>query len=400
MLFSPQQDKALVAVDEWLKNSDEQVFRLFGFAGTGKTTLARHLAQNVSGDVRFAAYTGKAAHVLRNKGCEDATTIHGLIYIPSDKSQERLEELELELATLLKNTEHAENNPDVASLRRDIAAEEDNLKRPHFSLNRLSSLRDASLLIIDECSMVNTPMAMDLLSFGTKILVLGDPAQLPPVAGGGFFTEARPDVLLTEIHRQAKGNPIIELATMVREKKMPKVGRYGSSTVRNAFDDDDLALADQILVGRNATRKAVNRKMRGLLGYEDPMPVTDDRVVCLRNNHELGLMNGALWKVLKAKDVKKSPQVIELHLQSDDSPAQVSAYAHRHYFRGQEPPLHLMGMSDHFDFGYALTTHKAQGSQWPHVLVIDESECFRESKWRWAYTALTRAAERVDLVLT
>lgn len=399
MFFSPQQDKALVAVDEWLTSSDQQLFRLFGFAGTGKTTLAKHLAQNISGDVLFAAYTGKAAHVLRNKGCPNAGTIHGLIYRPMDKSQEHLDKLLLEEATYLK-TRPRKDDPELARLLRDIKAEEENLKRPSFHLNLDSRLRAASLLIIDECSMVNTQMAMDLLGFGTKILVLGDPAQLPPVAGGGYFTEARPDVMLTEIHRQAEGNPIIALATMVRQEKRPKLGSYGDSQVIRGFNDAQLVGADQILTGRNATRKAINRKTRGLLGRGGSTPVVDDRVVCLRNNHELGLMNGALWKVLEAKDVKKAPLVVELRLQSDDGPAQVSTYAHRQYFQDGEPPQHLMGMADHFDFGYALTCHKSQGSQWDHVLVIDESSCFRESRWRWLYTAITRAAERVDLVLT
>ncbi len=82
--FSPQQDAALVAVSRWLADAKSgrapQVFRLFGFAGTGKTTLARHIAEGVDGEVKFAAFTGKAAMMLRAKGCNDASTIHSLIY--------------------------------------------------------------------------------------------------------------------------------------------------------------------------------------------------------------------------------------------------------------------------------------------------------------------------------
>ena len=80
MSWSPQQDAALKAVAEWLRRGDRPVFRLFGYAGTGKTTLARHIAEGVDGDVAFGAYTGKAALVMRSKGCEDASTIHSLIY--------------------------------------------------------------------------------------------------------------------------------------------------------------------------------------------------------------------------------------------------------------------------------------------------------------------------------
>ena len=187
MEFSPQQDDALVAASRWLKAGDRQVFRLFGYAGTGKTTLARHLAEDVDGDVLFAAFTGKAAQVLRSRGASKASTIHSLIYRPKGE---------------------------------DVVEDEETGKKevlPTFSLNRQSPLSKADLIIIDECSMVDEELGRDLLSFGTPVLVLGDPGQLPPVSGGGFFTEHEPDILLEEIHRQARDNPIIELARQVRE---------------------------------------------------------------------------------------------------------------------------------------------------------------------------------------
>src|ERR671923_2433384 len=91
--FTPHQDTALKAVADWLKakpgrNGTPQVFRLFGYAGTGKTTLARHIAEGVDGKVLFAAFTGKAACVMRSKGCPNATTIHSLIYKPRDTDEE------------------------------------------------------------------------------------------------------------------------------------------------------------------------------------------------------------------------------------------------------------------------------------------------------------------------
>ena len=145
MQFSPEQDKALIEVDRWLKAGDRQIFRLFGYAGTGKTTLARHLAEGVEGDVLFAAFTGKAAQVLRSKGAKKASTIHSLIYRP--KGEEAVEDEETGKTEVL----------------------------PMFSLNRQSPLAKASLIIIDECSMVDEDLGRDLLSFGTPVLVLGDP---------------------------------------------------------------------------------------------------------------------------------------------------------------------------------------------------------------------------------
>src|SRR5262249_4286947 len=156
MRFSPQQDDALCAAARWLRAPSAQVFRLFGYAGTGKTTLAKHLAEHIDGRVLFAAYTGKAAHVMRAKGCKDAGTLHSLIYICTE-------------------TEDG----------------------PWFELTDQSPLAAAELLIVDECSMVDARLGNDILSFGVPVLVLGDPEQLPPVHGAGFFTNATPDVLLT-----------------------------------------------------------------------------------------------------------------------------------------------------------------------------------------------------------
>lgn len=398
MQFSPQQDKALLAVNEWLKDPDSKLFRLFGYAGTGKTTLAKHLAQGVTGDVLFAAFTGKAAHVLQTKGCEGASTIHSLIYRPVDKSRKILEELEAKLVEL-QALDHDKQDLDAeARILQMLKAERENLRRPFFHLNLDSAVREAALVVIDECSMVDTSMAKDLLSFGTKILVLGDPAQLPPVAGGGYFTEHEPDFMLTEIHRQAADNPIIAMATKIRGARMPAYGQYGESSVVSSFDMLMALDADQILVGRNATRKKLNARIRTQLGRHGADPEPGDRVVCLQNNHQEGLLNGALWEIQGVTKHKVSPDIASLHIKSEDTGANVEVDAFLHYFRGMEPAFHQRGYADHFDYGYALTCHKSQGSQWDHVLVVDESASFRENKWRWLYTAVTRAAEKVELI--
>src|SRR5690606_6872894 len=130
--------------------------------------------------------------------------------------------------------------------------------------NRQSPVAKAKLIVIDECSMVDEALGKDLLSFGTKVLVLGDPGQLPPVSGGGFFTEQEPDYLLTEIHRQARDNPIIQLAMHVREGKELMHGDYGAAQIigRDAVTQDLVLGADQVLVGTNKTRKRYNQRLR------------------------------------------------------------------------------------------------------------------------------------------
>ncbi len=189
--WSREQAEAIDQVGRWLKRGEPQVFRLFGYAGVGKTTLARHIAEGARGETAFAAFTGKAALVMRSKGCAGATTIHALIYRASEGAE----------------------------------------GAPTFTLNADGPASKAGLIVIDECSMVDAELARDLLSFGKPILVLGDPFQLPPVKGGGFFTDGAPDVMLTHIHRQAQDNPIIRLSEVVRSGGELSVGDYGETRV-------------------------------------------------------------------------------------------------------------------------------------------------------------------------
>lgn len=360
--WSPQQDHALLEVSRWLKGHGGQVFRLFGFAGTGKTTLAKHLAENIDGSVCFAAYTGKAALVMRARGCEGARTLHSLIYRP-----------------------------------RDIDTEE-----PSFVLNDSSDAADAALIVVDECSMVDEELGRDLLSFGKPVLVLGDPAQLPPVKGGGFFTEAEPDVMLTEIHRQAADNPIVRLSMLVREGGQLSVGQYGDSRIIRKADIDTASVtaADQLLVGLNKTRRAYNRRMRDILGFKAVTPEASDKLVCLKNDRPKGLLNGSLWRVKTTANLRRGRLRMTVVPEEDQSGKGQRIGVVPQFFESEEEvPFSLRKNSDEFDYGYALTVHKAQGSQWDDVIVFDESWAFREHRHRWLYTAITRASQRLTVVM-
>ncbi|MEO8391174.1 ATP-dependent RecD-like DNA helicase [Polaromonas sp.] len=364
--WSPQQDAALHAVKAWIampKKTRPQVFHLFGYAGTGKTTLAKEIAAMVKGDVLFMCFTGKAALVLKKKGCDGASTIHSAIY--KTKQDERT-------------------------------------GTHKFRLNKDSPVRGAALVIVDEVSMVDGTVGKDLLSFNTPILVLGDPFQLPPIRGEGFFDTPKPEVLLTEIHRQAKDNPIIRLSMDVRNGMRLKPGQYGTSRIiqRADVDGEEVLKADQVLVGMNKTRQGYNRRIRQLKEFEDRFPVMGDRLVCLRNNHEKGLLNGSLWKPTKLGD---SGDFIDLRVESldDDACPEVDVNIPRQFFLGTEQDLdwRIKRENDEFTFGWALTGHKAQGSQWDNVFVVDESAVFKENAARWQYTAITRAAERVTVLI-
>jgi exodeoxyribonuclease-5 len=365
MRFSPGQDQALSAIQDWhracRKGRGAKLFRLFGYAGTGKTTLAKHIAEGIEGDVLFAAFTGKAAAVMRERGCEGAATLHSLIY----------------------------------------RAKEAKSEEPSFVLNRQSDVKKAELVIVDECSMVDAELGSDLLSFGVPVLVLGDPAQLPPVKGGGFFTEGEPDVMLTEVHRQAEGDPIIKLSMLARAgEKLPR-GVFGESRVigREAIDADQILAADQVLVGRNETRRRYNNRIRELLGKRDLVPEMNEKLVCLRNNRQKGLLNGSTFTVKLVGE--RAGDFIHMRVAPDDGAGPtIKVVVPRAMFEGgDEVPWEIRRHVDEFDYGYALTVHKAQGSQWDDVVLFDESFAFREHRARWLYTAVTRAAKRLTVVV-
>jgi exodeoxyribonuclease V len=366
--FSSHQNDALRAVANWLKakpgsNGTPQLFRLFGYAGTGKTTLAKHIADGADGEVKFAAFTGKAASVMRGKGCHQASTIHSLIY----RARESGEEI------------------------------------PSFDLWDEAPASKAELIIIDECSMVDAELGRDLMSFGVPVLVLGDPAQLPPIQGGGFFTEAEPNVMLTEVHRQAQDDPIVRLSMDVRAGEYLEPGRYGESEVvrRDDLDPQRVLEADQVLVGRNATRRAYNIRMRERRGFVDPMPSAGDKLVCLRNNRKKGLFNGGLWSV-KERGARRTG-IMTLRLLPDDETATrgVKVSVRPECFSGGIEQIDWARRKpyDEFDYGYVLTVHKAQGSQWDDVVLFDESFAFQDSRERWLYTGVTRAAKKLTVVV-
>jgi exodeoxyribonuclease-5 len=361
MIWTPGQESVLQAADEWIKYGNTPVFRLFGYAGTGKTTLAKTIAESVN-DAIFASFTGKAAHVMRQKGCDGARTIHGLIY-------RRIELVE----------------PEVRDSRGNIITPE----KKSFYFELKNEIPDADLIIIDECSMVDARLGRDLLSFGIPVLVLGDPAQLPPVYGAGFFTGDEPDAMLTEIHRQAADNPIIRMATTVREGGRLH-GTYGTSrvTTRDAIDIDEVASADQVLAGLNKTRRGLNRAVRDFRGLKG-LPSKGDRLVRLRNDHGLGLMNGSLWNVTAAHRATNGLLPLSVTADDDDA-ASMRIDVSPEDFNGKEP--------EHWDFGNALTVHKAQGSEWNDVVLFDESSAFSEHRNRWLYTGITRAAEQITVV--
>jgi exodeoxyribonuclease-5 len=170
---------------------------------------------------------------------------------------------------------------------------------------------------------------------------------------------------------------------------------------RQALDPARVLGADQVLVGRNATRRAYNGRMRERRGFADLLPLSGDKLVCLRNNRKKGLFNGGLFSVTE-RGARRSG-ILKLRLSPDEEVGDraVRVSVRPECFTGEIEafPWQERKRYDEFDYGYVLTVHKSQGSQWDDVVLFDESFAFTEHRERWLYTGITRAAKRLTLVM-
>lgn len=428
---SPSQAKAGGAIRKWWNGGkpSKPWMWLGGHAGTGKSVLLRHTLADLGlvdhspehPGVITATYTGKAALVQCRMGVP-ARTIHSLIYRyiePTDAEIQKIEDQIAEArrrARLLDGDKRFAADAAIAAMQGML----DGLFEPQFILDRLGSdLADCDLLVLDEVSMVGRTMAEDLLSFCKPILVIGDPGQLPPIKDEGYFTRGRPDVMLTEIHRQAADNPIIRLATMAREGQEIPFGKYGDGVakiLKSKAPVEALLRADQVLCARNDTRRWLNNGMRKAAGVGDSvLPVAGERVICLRNDKNLGLINGMFMRMRELKQETEVSFSARLYDEDDvplGPPTKTPGRASRqHVYRGAFDD-HVRLDPDRYrkdwqskrglveaDHGHAITVHKAQGSEFGSVVVWDEQlPGTEEDARRLRYTAITRAKEKLCIV--
>jgi exodeoxyribonuclease V len=359
--LSEEQLAAVAEIDDYLRAPYDRVFRLFGAAGVGKTTLAREVMERHPGGLQ-CAFSGKAAYNLGVKTGHPAQTLHSAIYRPGACPGGRR-------GKGGEACQHGSHGPHVVFFR-----------------NWSGALSQANYLILDECSMVNGTIGRDAESFGKPILVLGDPYQLPPPEGCGYFTNHEPNVLLTEVHRHKDDGGIIDLATKIR---------LGESIDGHPLIiEDPVGLEGDITVtGTNDLRVAVNRWAREADDLSG-LPHAGEPLICLQNTAELGLLNGQILTVIEAEPTTEGKYVVTLNDPWSETRYTVPARAsdlNRSAPVGDDHTPSIARLS----FAYAITCHKAAGSEWDSVLVLDNWHWTDHD--RWLYTAVTRASEQVRI---
>ena len=386
-----------------------------GYAGAGKSTLVRFIIDALNldeDDVAYIAYTGKAANVLKNKGCKNATTAHRLLYYC-----------------------HRDKEGKLICKPRDRLAQ------------------DYKLIVVDEVSMLPEELWYLLLKHGIHVLAMGDPGQLPPPKGKPAPALENPHIFLDEIMRQAQESAIIRLSMLIREGKdfrqFPTVsGEVRIVSHKWQFPDEEQALlqASQVICGTNAERNRINKVIRSLQGRGSE-PEIGDKIIGLDNHWEIfsengdALTNGAIGEIddfkktiqtypnnVKWKSFPETPLMwTNMRLEDDmfmqlpidytclttgepllnvKQESQIVAYQTSLIKKAiGNPSYNLMyymkELPLHFNYGYAITCWKAQGSEYPFVLGYDCTWLKRsdpEQYIKYLYTLVTRAEKAVILV--
>lgn len=373
-----------IAVENY-KNKEPYTV-IAGYAGTGKSTLIKFIISALDIDperVAYVAYTGKAAQVLRNKGNPNAITAHRLLY----KSVQK---------------------PDGSFV--------------HIPRQTLNS--NCDIVVVDEVSMLPKHMWELLLSHKIHVIACGDPGQLPPIGEENGILDS-PDIFLDEIMRQAAESEIIRLSADIRARKGIKVfkGIEINIVPKRDLCDGMLLWADQVLCGKNDTRHQLNDYYRNMKwGWQyTPEPIPGDKIICLKNNWEKitrvgdALVNGTIG-TLTGIDTKFNEYLgveanIDFRLETYDDTDPRDQDFHNllidwKLITTHEPTINKDNFRmfprqlrpEQFDYGYVITTHKSQGSEYDNVLVIEEMLKSTDHA-RWLYTAVTRAAKKLTLVL-
>ena len=392
MILTAKQEEGLkIAVDR--HRAGEKYTVIAGYAGTGKSTLVKFIVEALDvskSKVCYATFTGKAAEVLRKKGNQNACTMHKLLY--------------------------------------------DHFPRQGGGFFRKPKTRlEYDIVVIDEVSMAPKDMMDLLFTHKVYVICLGDPFQIPPIdKDKDNHLLDKPHVFLDKIMRQAAESEIIRLSMAIREGKPLQtfMGEQVRVLDKTAFDPYMMTWADQVICSTNATRKSLNDRMRKMYGRGD-LPEEGDKIVCLHNYWDdlsadgNALVNGTIGYLQAPRDeiVKVPPfimptrradfPVLKASITTDEGDVFEDLILDKQMLLTGEKTLdwresYALGkmkpkigdlVPKDIDYGYAITGHKAQGSEWGKVLVVEERFPFdKEEHARWLYTCVTRASEKLVLL--
>ena len=380
--FTEEQTNIVKKITDWYKNSSRQWFSYSGAAGTGKTTVIRAFIEELGLQRYIAcAFVGKAVTVLSRQGLP-ASTIHSLIY-------------------------HVSWIPVMDEKGLPVLNKDGNPKmKVVFSLkNELPG--DLQLIIVDEATMVNDDLAEDILSFGIKTVFIGDNNQLPPVFGVSSVM-LNPDFWLTKIMRQAENNPIIYLSQRVLKDLPLQYGIYGKSRVVPSVTlDETYTRYDAIIAGKNKVRDDINEYIRyNIKGVTSRLPVIGDKLICRQNDWDRSIegniylttgMTGIVTDIHRSLGGNKYMSIDFLPEISDEE--FFNLLLDTQYIRMNYEDRRNYGFSryEKFEYGYCVTCHACQGSQFDNVLFINQWFHDADLTKKIQYTAITRAIESIDI---
>lgn len=324
-------------------------------------------------EIGFEQFTSsRTENILKYEGIELPEDI--------DERQKLFEVIKKE-----KMTHHRENIIDL--MGEDIPVRK---KDPTDILARYN------LFLIDEASMVNEIQGADIVSFGVPTILIGDPFQLPPVKAKPFWGSRRADTVLTRIERQKGPGAGIPLAgEKLRKNESITQNESLRMYPRNSLPRNLWTEVDQIICGTHKVREKLCRFSRDIRGFTTDHPQAGEKIVAVYNDKGKGIMNGELYTVLSS-ELQRGGSVTRMVIEDPYGKVIEQVDAWTKGFTGRSATNFLDDQYGKFWWGYAITCHQSQGSEWKSIVVCDDWPGSDHD--RWLYTAITRAAMQCHLV--
>ncbi len=387
-ILTEEQQSLVQDCYNWFYNDTDLVFEFAGGPGTGKSFvldfIIKYLGINRN-NIAPMAYTGAAAVNMRTKGLLNAGTIHSWIY-------------------------HTNISPRIDKSGNYIMDEYFNRPKEGLDFIPKVELEDIKLIIIDEAYMVPFEMKKDIEKFGIKIIACGDWNQLPPINSKPAYLTNRNVHLLTKTMRQAENSNIVKLAYYVLNGFPISNGYYGDVLVINEDEltDQMIMSSDVVICSKNSTREYYNNKIRELYGFHNKLPEYGERIICRSNNkyevvEGINLANGLIGTVTNFPDVSGfDGKTFSMSFKPDLLSSSFNIKASYKYFIASHQQKEALKYDKYlegekFEFGYCITSHLSQGSQFDNVIVIEEPMMGNINN-RLSYVAITRAKKQLIYV--